>query len=451
MPPIDEILGADVDSEFIREQKKMLARIERQKQKELKDKEKKESKRLSKSTRDNAMSTKNSGSSSRQEPNGNSNESGSSNKFFKSKTNQGSPPAKIPPSNSPPSNSPPAQSPVHPVRPKLDDTHRKSSEEVIECVFGDSDSSHLNSTLDRSKTPAKNDSRSSLATDLSANSSVKIQLDSSTENESPQKRSEPEKKLPGSTGSAGQTHADHNKSNDHAIDGKSVTDTRSSQKKESQTKNQMKSSQTNGSQTKNNQKLDSQTNGSQTKSVETGKQVVANEDRHKEKKTNENEKKKDKKMAKEDATDRVQRMETEPSENKSKETGSAEKKSKENRKANLKENAKQAGKEAPSSKEASGKETGGKEASTKESQAIEQTEQPAKARPKRGIENRSSEPAVSETPLSKRRRTCTLKDDPLRFVKPVSTPTIGVRVGLSRRKSVKTSLHPEVYKDLSRT
>lgn len=83
-------------------------------------------------------------------------------------------------------------------------------------------------------------------------------------------------------------------------------------------------------------------------------------------------------------------------------------------------------------------------------------ESPSSGRPKRELsrsaskqsaskQSASKQPAaVTPEPLSKRRK-CTLANDPLKFVQPVNTPAIGLRLGLSRRRSVKSSLHPELY------
>lgn len=73
-------------------------------------------------------------------------------------------------------------------------------------------------------------------------------------------------------------------------------------------------------------------------------------------------------------------------------------------------------------------------------------ESPSSGRPKRELSRSASkQPAVNTPePLSKRRK-CTMANDPLQFVKPVDTPVIGIRLGLSRRRSVKSSLHPELF------
>lgn len=408
MPPIDDMLTADADSEFIREQKKIYARLQRQN--EAKEKAKKENR--------NKRSSKNSKDSS--------SESGPSNKFFKSKTKQESPsPVRSSRIETKASAAETKASRTESSRPETTETHRKSlerkssTEDAIECVFSDSDSSHLNSTLDRSKTLAKNDSstRSSLAADLSANSSasIKVQLDGSAEsNESPTKSSEPEKSGEPEKRSQNSTKSarlDQSKQTDHSMDVKQ------SNEMKSQAKSQTNGGTTNGSQAKNevnSNQTKCQANGSQIKSVETEK-AIANEAKKDRKTSDRSEEVTADKMTRKDAADRVEETQ--------KETLKGTK---------LKENLKSNSKEKQPVKE-----------------SMDQQEQLTKVRPKREI--RSTEPPAEEFQLIKRRRTCTLKDDPLQFVKPVNTPTLGVRVGLSRRISVKSSLHPELLKDLNRT
>ena len=83
-------------------------------------------------------------------------------------------------------------------------------------------------------------------------------------------------------------------------------------------------------------------------------------------------------------------------------------------------------------------------------------ESPSSGRPKRELSRSASKQSASKQPASKepaavtleplsKRRKCTLANDPLKFVQPVNTPAIGLRLGLSRRRSVKSSLHPELY------
>lgn len=68
-----------------------------------------------------------------------------------------------------------------------------------------------------------------------------------------------------------------------------------------------------------------------------------------------------------------------------------------------------------------------------------------KSRPKRES-SKLTAPVETPEPLNKKRK-CTMINDPLRFVKPVCTPpTIGLKLGLSRRASIKSSLHPELFK-----
>ena len=50
-----------------------------------------------------------------------------------------------------------------------------------------------------------------------------------------------------------------------------------------------------------------------------------------------------------------------------------------------------------------------------------------------------------ESSNKRSKRSCTLKNDPLQYIKtPVNTPLIGLKLGLSRRASIKQPLHPEL-------
>ena len=426
LPPIPDILTADPDSELIREQRKILAQLERQRLKQARDKEKKEKKERAKKDAGNQKSRDQKNESSSQQPkengdrqskeNGNQqskendnqqsasnhlnkesrdqqlsgptrsnsldSESGMSNKFFKSR-GQTSPP-------------PVAQSKT----PAID--RKSSTEEEPECVFVDSETSNMDSTLELTKTPGRNGSRSSLGTDLSANSSVKIQLDSSTENEPLEQRSDPPAEKPQNATQRSRSSLDSQaKQTGRSID-KTPPKTKSSKNVEM---NDAKNGEVND-------EMKSTERGAKAVEKESNGEVTEKEERRKKK----NERKAEE--TREETGDRAKRREA--------------KESQSNQKENVKKSTRKDAKEA----------------------AMDQTtsdEQPAKARPKRSVETQSVEPASSETPQSKRRRTCTLKDDPLRFVKPVNTnttPALGIRIGLSRRVSVKSSLHPELYKDL---
>lgn len=397
MPAIDEILTADANSEFMREQKKLFAQLERQRVKQARDQAKKESKEQAKKrgkdqTKKEERDQRPSGSTR-----GNSLDSSSeSNKFFKSKGKRDSPPS------------------VESAR-SIAMNRKSSTEEELECVFGDSETSNMDSTLDRSKTPGKNGSRSSLGTDLSANSSVKIQLDSSTENEPPAKRTGEPVKQPESQNStksirSSQVLDAEAKQAGRSIDKQTLVETKSAEAKSVE----MKSAERGPDKQVAEKAVDGEVTG--------GEEALKKEEKGKKKA----ERKMKETVRREEASDRAKLR-------------GEEMRSKENEKSSQSnQNAKK------STDKAKPKETDG---------AMDQTEsggQLAKARPKRGVEIRSVEPSSSETPQSKRRRTCTLKDDPLRFVKPVNTPILGLRVGLSRRVSVKSSLHPEIYQDLNK-